>query len=137
MGHTAGTGCWEAGNTVVFMFIGNKFIILNSIIRQQNKNETNGYKIYSNNYVEQWIKVTKSFAITTTWGALYESPSIDVNIATLIPNTIVGDDVSVIDAGFGVMIEYNSRNGLVYLTRGTSATSSASYTVGRLVTGWL
>jgi hypothetical protein len=137
MGHSAGTGCWEAGNTVVFMFTGNKFIILNSIIRQQNKNATDGYKIYSNNYVEQWKKVTKSMVITNTWGALYESPSIDVNFAKNISNVIIGDDVSIMDAGFGVMIEYNSRDGLVYLTRGTNATYSASYTVGRLVTGWL
>ena len=54
MGHSAGTGCWEAGNTVVFMFTGNKFIILNSIIRQQNKNETSGYTIYADNKIRQW-----------------------------------------------------------------------------------
>ena len=139
MGHSAGTGCWEAGNTVVFMFTGIKFIILNSIIRQQNKNEAEGYKIYSNNYVEQWKKVTQSVTITRAWGALYESPEIVVAFTTNIANTIIGDDVSVFNAsdGSAIIIEYAPFTGKVWLVRGTTITNSASFTVGRLVTGWL
>lgn len=139
MGHSAGTGCWEAGNTVVFMFTGSKFIILNSIIRQQNKNATDGYKIYSNNYVEQWLKVTKSITITTAWGALYESPEFNLSFSADIANTIIGDDVSVISAGSNnaVLIEYAPSSHKIWLVRATTMTESASFTVGRLVTGWL
>lgn len=139
MGHSAGTGCWEAGNTVVFMFTGNKFIILNSIIRQQNKNETEGYKIYSNNYVEQWKKVTQSVTITRTWGALYESPSFDLPFSANIANTIIGDDVSVISSGdnSAVIIEYAPNTHRFWLVRGTTITTAENFTVGRFVTGWL
>lgn len=139
MGHSAGTGCWEAGNTVVFMFTGHKFIILNSIIRQQNKNETEGYKIYSNNYVEQWKKVTKSVTITSTWGALYESESFDLPFSANIANTIIGDDASIISAGNNnaFIIEYAPNTHSFWLVRGTPMTTAASFTVGRLVTGWL
>lgn len=139
MGHSAGTGCWEAGNTVVFMFTGDKFIILNSIIRQQNKNETEGYKIYSNNYVEQWLKATKSVTITSAWGALYESVSFDLPFTKNIANKIIGDDVSIISCSNGnaVMIEYAPKTHTIWLVRGTPMTTAASFTVGRLVTGWL
>ena len=139
MGHSAGTGCWEAGNTVVFMFTGNKFIILNSIIRQQNKNKAEGYKIYSNNYVEQWRKVTKSVTINEVWGALYDSEIFVLKFKTNIANTIIGDDVSVFKAsdGYSAIIEYDSFNKYVWLCRATPLTNSTIFTVGRFVTGWL
>ena len=139
MGHSAGKGCWEAGNTVVFMFTGDKFIILNSIIRQQNKNKTEGYKIYSNNYVEQWKKVTKSVPVTSTWGALYESEAFDLAFSANIANTIIGDDASIISTGDGsaCIIEYAPYTHRFWLVRGTPLTIATSFTVGRLVTGWL
>ena len=139
MGHSAGTGCWEAGNTVVFMFTGKKFIILNSIIRQQNKNETNGYKIYSNNYVEQWKKVTKSVTITSAWGALYDSESFDLSFTKDIANKIIGNDISVISSSdnYAVIIEHEPKSHKIWLMRATQLTKAVSYTVGRLVTGWL
>ena len=137
MGHSAGTGCWEAGNTVVFMFTGNKFIILNSIIRQQNKNETEGYKIYSNNYVEQWKKVTKSVTIKFVRGALYESESFELSFTKDIANKIIGDDVSVISSSSAVIIQFVPKSHKLWLVRGTPMTTATSYTVGRLVTGWL
>ena len=139
MGHSAGTGCWEAGNTVVFMFTGKKFIILNSIIRQQNKNETEGYKIYSNNYVEQWKKVTKSVTIASTWGMLYESPRLYLSFTKDIANKIISNDISTISGGENnaTMIEHEPNNHIVWLVRGTPAKKATSYTVSRLVTGWL
>lgn len=139
MGHSAGTGCWEAGNTVVFMFTGDKFIILNSIIRQQNKNETEGYKIYSNNYVEQWKKVTKSITITSAWGALYNGPLLNLAFSADIPNTIISNNISVISAGsnYSVMIQYEPKAHNFWLTRATPLTTAVNFTVGRFVTGWL
>ena len=139
MGHSAGTGCWEAGNTVVFMFTGKKFIILNSIIRQQNKNETEGYKIYSNNYVEQWKKVTESVTIASTWGMLYESPRLYLSFTKDIANKIISNDISTIsgDENNATMIEHEPNNHIVWLVRGTPTKKATSYAVSRLVTGWL
>ena len=139
MGHSAGTGCWEAGNTVVFMFTGNKFIILNSIIRQQNKNETDGYKIYSNNYVEQWKKVTQSVTIADAWGVLYTSSLYNLLFTKDIANKIIGDDVSVISSSdnYSAMILYDPKGHNFWLTRATPLTTAKNFTVGRFVTGWL
>lgn len=58
-GHVAGTGCWNAGDLIVFKKVSSKAIITNSDVRQS----TNDYKIYSDNLIEY----VENFNLTHQW----------------------------------------------------------------------
>lgn len=58
-GHYAGKGFCNAGDYIELRYIGDKFIILNSDVRESVQGES-GYTIYSNDYFECWGKNTVS-----------------------------------------------------------------------------